>query len=207
VQEAVAERARHGPVDLRDHRTGGSRRRERGIDARAQRAVPALVRRGDVQEGGIERQLSIAEEARDVGEEDGDVLGAPLVDGGARPWADEERAVPEPAGELGSQVLVGTLGVQGDDPHVLQLLRSRHQRVQQHGWGGCAAMQEELVARGDPRHRLGGARDAHQRTGSASLTAASIAATRVRRRGSCDMRRSDHRPVVPSRSHHETALS
>ena len=124
VDEAVAERPRHRPVELDDDRRGGADGRVHRLDARPERAEAVGVGRRRVDEHDVERQRAALEQARDVGQEDRHVVGASLVDRGAGIRPDEQRAVPEVAGHLGRQVRPRSLGVQVDDADVVQLGRA-----------------------------------------------------------------------------------
>ena len=113
VDEAVAERPRHRPVELDDDRL---RRRIAACIAstrRAERAEPVGVGRRGVDEDDIERQGARLEEARHVRQEDRDVVGAALVDRRAGVRPDEQRPVPEVGRHLGREVRPGALACGG----------------------------------------------------------------------------------------------
>ncbi len=161
VDEAVAEGPRDGPVELDDDRAGGGDGRMHGLDRGAQRAEAVLVGRGGVDEGHVEGQDARAEQARDVGQEDGHVVGAAGVDRGPGVGPDEQGAVAEGGGHLRRQVRARPLGVEMDDAHVAQLRRAGHQGVEQDRRRRRRAVDIDLVAAGDPGDRFGGGDDVH----------------------------------------------
>ena len=120
VDEAVAERPRHRPVELDDDRLRGPDRRVHRLDARPERAEPVGVGRGRVDEHDVERQGAALEQPRHVGQEDRHVVGPALVDRGARVRPDEQRAMPEVPGHLRREVRPGTLGMEVDDADVVE---------------------------------------------------------------------------------------
>ena len=71
-------------VDLGDDRLGQLRRRLGVVDRDAERAEAVLVRRRDVDEHHVRRQVALAEQPGDLVEEDGDVVAAAVADGLAR---------------------------------------------------------------------------------------------------------------------------
>ena len=80
VDEAVAEGPGHRPVELDDDRPGGPDRGMHRLDRDAQGAEAVGIRRRRVDQDGIERQRPAVEEVRDLGQEDGHVVGATFVD-------------------------------------------------------------------------------------------------------------------------------
>ena len=161
VDERVAQGTWHPVVELGDHQLARSHRSKRCVYAGPQRAEAVGVGRGDVDQDRVERQDARAEEARHVGEEDGDVFGASLVDRGARIGADEERLVAEMAGHLGRKVWRGSLRVEVEDADVLELRSAFDQRVEQDRWGGRSTVDEELLPGADDGNRLSGRYDLH----------------------------------------------
>ncbi len=86
------------------------------------------------------------EQARHVGQERGDVLGATLVDRRAGVGSDEQGDVPEVRCHLGRQMRAWPLAMQMNNPNIAQLRRPGHQGVQEDGWRGSGAMEIDLLA-------------------------------------------------------------
>ena len=131
VDERVAVGARHLGVDLGDDRLRDLRRGLGVVDRDAERAEPVLVRRRDLDEHHVGRQVALAEQLGDLVEEDRDVVAAAVLDGLARGGADEQRLVVEAVGVLGPAVLALAHGDHVVDLDVLELARARHERVDQ----------------------------------------------------------------------------
>ena len=113
VDEAVAERARHRAVELRDD---GLRGPDRGVHAstrRAERAEAVGVGRGHVDEDRVERQHAALEQ-RAVGQEDRDVVGTALVDGRRALGPMNRARWRKCGGHLGRQVRAGPSRVEVD---------------------------------------------------------------------------------------------
>ena len=147
VDEAVAERPRHRPVELGDDRLRGADRRVHRLDA----DVPSEQK--PWASGGVTLTRTTSsgiaprvEEARDIGQEDRDVVGAALVHRGAGVRPDEQRAMAEVAGHLGRQVRPRPLDVEVDDPDVVQLRGARDERVEQDRRRRRRAVHVDLVA-------------------------------------------------------------
>ena len=162
VDEAVAERPRHRPVELHDDGLRGADRGVHRLDARAQRAEAMGVGRRRVHEHDVERERAALEQPRDVREEDRDVVRAALAHGPSRVRPDEQRPMPEVALHLRGQVRTRTLRVQVDDRHVAELVGTGHEGVQQHRRRGCRAVHVHAIARSDDRHGFLGRDEAHQ---------------------------------------------
>ena len=119
-----------------------------------------IGRRG-VDEDRVERQRAGLEQARDVREEDRDVVGAALVHRLAGVRTDEQRPVPEMSGHLGCEVRPRTLDVEMDDANVPQLRGARDQRIQQDGGRRRGTVEVDGLVRPDAGDGLGGRDDAH----------------------------------------------
>ena len=102
------------------------------------------------------------EQARDVGQEDRDVVGASLVDRGAGVRPDEQGSMAEVARHLGRQVRPRSLDVEVDDADVAQLRGAIDQRLEHDRGRRRRAMDIELIAGGDPGDRFLGAYDAQR---------------------------------------------
>ena len=127
VDEALAERPRHRPVELDDDGLRRADRRVHRLDARAQRAEAVGVGRCRVDEDDVERQRAALEQPRHVRQEDRHVVRPALVHRGTGVRPDEQRPVAEVAGHLRREVRPGTLRVQVDDRDVVELGRARDQ--------------------------------------------------------------------------------
>ena len=139
VDEALAERPRHRPVELGDDDVGRPDRRLHRLDRRAQRAVAVGVRWGHVDEHGVERQEPAREQVRHVRQEDRDVLGPALGDRRPGVRADEQRPVAEVAGHLRAEERAGSLGVEVDDLDVLRARAPARPRASRRTDGVAAA--------------------------------------------------------------------
>jgi hypothetical protein len=122
VDEGVAERARHLPVDERDHRLRLLGRRLVALDAHPVRAESVLVGRRELDEGHVHGEETGLDEAGDLGEEDGDEVGAAVVHRLADVGSHEERAVAEGPRVAGAHVVSAAEGHQVRDLDVPQLL-------------------------------------------------------------------------------------
>src|SRR5215471_2813252 len=104
MYEAVAIRARHLIVDLRDHvarQAGGGQSR---VDANAEATETVRVGRGKLDKSDIERHGAAFEEVFDLAEIDRRVVGAAFVDGIAYIASDEHGIVAEVPFHLGRDV-------------------------------------------------------------------------------------------------------
>ena len=162
VDEALAERPRHRPVELDDDRLRRADGRVHRLDARPERAEPVGVGRRRVDEHDIERQGAALEQARDVGQEDRDVVGAALVDRRAGVRPDEQGAMPEVAGHLGRQVRPRALRVEVDDADVAQLLGAIDQRLEQDRRRRGRAVQVDALTGLDDAGRVGRRDEPHR---------------------------------------------
>ena len=145
MDEALAERARHRPVELDDDDPGGTDRRVHRLDAGAERAEPVAVGRRRIDERHVDGQGARVEQARDVREEDRDVVGSPLVDGGARVGPDEQRPVPEVGRHVRGEVRPWTLDVEVDHADVPQVVGAGHERIEQDRRHRGRAVQVDLL--------------------------------------------------------------
>jgi hypothetical protein len=112
VHEAVAVRARHARVDLRDHHVRRVDRRARDVDRDAERAVAVLVGRRHVHQRHVERQHLLPEEGRHLAEEGRHVVGIAAFDRVAHVGTDEQRVHVEALGHAGLHARVLAFGVQ-----------------------------------------------------------------------------------------------
>ena len=103
----------------------------------------------------------LVEQARNVGQEHRDVVGASLVHSGPGIRPDEQGAMPEVASHLGCQMRSRSLRVEVDDADVVQLGGAVDQRLEDDRWRRGRAMQVDAltglddagrVARGDESH-------------------------------------------------------
>jgi len=163
VDEAVAVRPRHARVHLGDDDLRGLHRRDRGVDADAERAVAVLVRRGDVHERDVERQDGLAEQPRDLGEEDRHVVAAPLLDRLAGGRSHEDGVHAEALGELGRRVPRGTHLAEAQDLDDPELGRAIGHGLEQDPRARGHAVDVHAVAGADDGDRLGGGREASHR--------------------------------------------
>ena len=92
--QAVPARARHGRVDLGDDRRRRQHRGPRDVDRDAQAAHAVGVRRCDLHERHVQRQVPVGEHRGDVGERHRDVLDQPRGQQVADVAADVEDPVP-----------------------------------------------------------------------------------------------------------------
>jgi hypothetical protein len=153
--ERVAVRAGHPLVDLGDDQPRRVRRGERRVDRGAERAVAMAIRRRQLQEGDVERDRAAREQARDVGEENRDEVGAPFIDRPPQRRAGEQ-------GNRGEASLVLRLGerrrsgrVQVIQRHVRQV-RPAGQRFDERRRRGGGAVDEETHPARDAGHGLRG---------------------------------------------------
>ena len=102
------------------------------------------------------------EQARDVREEDRDVVGAALVDGPPRVRPDEQRAVPEMPRHLGREVRSRALGMEVHDRDVGELGRPVDERLEQHRRRGRGAVDIHAIPGPDDLRRLGRRDDLHR---------------------------------------------
>ena len=79
VDEAVAAGYRHLRIDLRDHLARRVASRGDDVHRDAERAVAVLIRRADHHQRGVQRQDVVGEQAGDLGQETGGVIGIALV--------------------------------------------------------------------------------------------------------------------------------
>ncbi len=158
MDERVAVGARHVGVHLGDHRPGGLGGRLGVVDRDAEGAIAVFVRRRDVDERHVGRQVALAEELGDLAEEHGDVVAAPVPDRLAGARADEQRLVEERVGELWPGVVALAHRDHVVDLHAPQLARPGDQCVDQfEGLAACMG-EHHAVARPDPGEGLGGRR-------------------------------------------------
>ena len=120
------------------------------------------VGRRGVDEHDIERQGAALEQPRDVRQEDRDVVGASLVDGGTGIRPDEQRAMPEVAGHLRRQVRPRSLGVEVDDADVAQLRGAIDQRLEQDRRRRGRAVQVDALTGLDDAGRVGRRDEPHR---------------------------------------------
>ncbi len=164
VDEALAERPGHRPIELDDHRPGGPDRRLDRLDRRPQRAEAVRIGRRRIGQHDVERQDAALEEVGHVGQEDRDVVGPAVVDGRPGVGADEQGPMAEVTGHRRRQVRPGTLHVEVDHAHVVQLGRPGDERVKEDRRGGRGALEIDLLAALDSGHGLGRRYDPHQPT-------------------------------------------
>ena len=146
--KALAMNSRHLRIDQRDDVARMIYRRARHVHRWPQRAVAMRIRRGDLEEGDIERQAVLGGEERgNVGEEDGGVAGAPAVHRSAGVRADEERA----QAKVSLPALIGIggwpVGVQVRDLDIMQRLAARDQRLKERRGRGAGALDEDAISR------------------------------------------------------------
>ena len=120
------------------------------------------VGRRRVDEDRVEREQAGVEQARDVRQEDRDVVGAALVDRRAGVGPDEQRPMAEVRRHLGRQVRPGPLAVEVDDADVAELRRPRDERVEEDRRRRRRALEVDLLAGRDAGDGLGGGDDAHR---------------------------------------------
>ena len=152
------------PVELDDHRLRGPDRGVHRLDARAERAEAVSVGRRGVDQHDIERECPALEQPRDVREEDRHVVGPTLVDRLPRVRADEQRPVPEVALHLRREVRTGTLGVEVDHGHVVEVGGAGNQRVEEHRRRRGRAMDVDAITGADDGDGFLGRDDAHQQS-------------------------------------------
>ena len=144
----MAEGARHPWIDLCHDDAGVFRGGERAIDGDAERTVAGGIGWGDVDECDIERQRATRfEEGGDLREEDGGVVGAALLDGGAGVGTDEQRVVAEAVLHARLRVRRGAIGVQVDDFDFAQVPPEFDKAGNEHVRRGGASMDVEAIAR------------------------------------------------------------
>ena len=80
MDETVAQGDRHGRIDLGDDRPGGLHRFLGHVHGDSETHVPVLVRRGNLNQGGVDLQTPVIEQPGDVGNENGDILRPALPD-------------------------------------------------------------------------------------------------------------------------------
>jgi len=100
VDKRVAVDPGHEAVDLDHHEAGRLRGRLHDVHADPQAHVTVLVGRGGLDQGHVHPFEAPAEKGRKLGQEDGRVVGYPLVDGLARAVADEKGVVSKVLFEL-----------------------------------------------------------------------------------------------------------
>jgi hypothetical protein len=190
VNEGVPERARHAAVDEGQHRLGALRRRLRALDADAERAEAVLVRRRDVHERHVYRQLARADQPRDLGQVDRNEVRPALVHGVAHVRAREQGTVAEHALEARLDVVGAAEREQVRHRHPEQLAGAADQRAHELLGVAAAGVDPNVVARPDRAHgRLGG-RDAapvrfapvHAHTTAASPRSGSCGRPKLRAR-------------------------
>ena len=154
MDEAVAERARQRPVELRDDHAGG-------VDRVVVHVHPVPSEQYPWASGGVTLTSAASSftnprrKRRGTSERNtGTDLRPALVHRLARVRTHEERAVPEVAGHLRAQVRPGAFRVQVDDSNVLQLGRAGDEGVEKDRRGRSGPLQVHLVARADPGDRL-----------------------------------------------------
>ena len=131
---------------------------QRGVDRRAERNVPVLVGRTNLDHRYVARHGAAAVELLRLAEEDGDVVGVAALGDLTHVGADEERIELEDARELGIGVGRRTLGVEMVDVDVLQLtgLAARAHGVDKALRSRSHGTQMDVVARFDHFDRLFG---------------------------------------------------
>ena len=132
------------------------RRRLGVVDGDAERAEAVLVRRRDLDEHDVRRQVALAEELGDLVEEDGDVVAAAVLDRLAGRGADEQRLVVEGVGVLGPAVLALAHRDHVVDLDALELAGAGHERVDQVERLAAGVREHDPVAGLDARQGLGG---------------------------------------------------
>ena len=151
VDEALAQRARHRPIELDDNGLRGPDGGVHGLDAGPERAEPVSVGRRRVDEHRIERHGPALEQSRHVRQEDGHVVGPSLVHGGTGVRADEQRPMSEMAVHGRREVGSRALGMQMHDGHIAQVGRSGDQAVEQDRRGRRRAMEVQPLSGADAR--------------------------------------------------------
>ena len=149
---AVPSRARHRRVDLGDDRACGQRGGLRHVNRNPQAAGTVRIWRGDLDHRHIQRNLPVAEQLRDIGKRQRQVLHPTRLTQSADIAPDVEDPVPIPR----ARRITGTdtIGKEMDQDHPwpAEPLQRPHQVPR----SGTRGTDKNLVARPDNRHRLFG---------------------------------------------------
>ncbi len=159
VDEAIAQRPRHVRIHLRDDERGVLGGAVDDVHRHPEAAHAVRVRRRDVNEGHVERQLAAVEQARNVGKEHRRVVAQPFLDDVAHVFGDEEAV----HAKVLHQFLVSIRRVaeseQMDNFGVRQLVGALAQRADQLQRFTRAGADEHALAGPDFFYRLGSRED------------------------------------------------
>ncbi len=159
VNEGIAQCARHLLVHFGDDHFGHLRRRLDQPGLNAQAAEPVLIRGTDVNQGGVEWELAVAEQQRHLREEARRKVTAAFVDRRAHVVANEQRVDAQVLLQAGRGVRRVPDGEHLGDLHIGQLVGPRHQCTQQLLRHRTVAGQEDAAARSDDLDRFLGSGD------------------------------------------------
>jgi hypothetical protein len=149
MDERVAQCPRHLRIDFRDHVLGGLRRRLGHADLDAERAEAVLVRRADVNQRHVDRQIAVLEQQRDLGQEARREIAASLVDRRPLGVADEERVDADVPGQFGRGVRRLAKRQHLHQFDIGQFRRPPHQRPDHHLRHRAIACHEDALTRLD----------------------------------------------------------
>src|ERR1700690_4241835 len=146
VNERVAESAGRLIVDFDDEVAGAVWAGEGDVNAGAQAHVAVVVGRGALDQRDVDGDDAGLEQALDFVEEDGDVIGAALLDGAAEVGADEHGAGTENALILREGIVGRAHGRHMEDFDVTELGRAAQQSGDQRLRFGAALVNQDAVA-------------------------------------------------------------
>ena len=124
VHGRLAVRARHLPVHFGNHGLCVAHRRQRAIHRRAQAHKSVRIRRRNLHQHHVERQSAGLEEAFNLAQENGSVVGAAVAHGFAHVVAEEEPTMAEVSFILGPRVVSRAQGLHVDDFNVAKFRRA-----------------------------------------------------------------------------------
>ena len=159
VDEAIAQRPRHVGIHLRDDERGVLGGAADDVHRHPETAHAVRVRRRDVNEGHVERQLAAVEQARNIGKEDRRVVAQPFLDDVAHVFSDEEAVHAEVLRQLLVRVRRVAESEQMDNLGVRQFGGAFAEGADQLQRLARAGADEHALAGLDFLHRLGGRED------------------------------------------------
>ena len=146
VDETIAQRPRHFRIDLRDDQRGVFGGALHDVHRHAEAAHAVLIRRRDMNEGHVQRELPGIEQTRDVRQVNGRVIAQPFLDDVAHVFGDEKAVHAEVLRQFA--VRVGRIAEreQVDNFRVRQFGGALAQRADQFERLACAGADENALA-------------------------------------------------------------
>ena len=159
VQERISERPGHVRIDLGKDDVGRVDGAPHDVHGNAEAHESVIVGRTHLDERRVHAETPARDELRDLGQENGQEVGASFLDGGPHVRTDEKRHVPEAVLKSRRDVRGGPECHEVDDFVAPELRGVRHEGLDEAPRFAGAGADEDTAAGEDGAHRLLGRRD------------------------------------------------